>query len=183
METVTKEFNVYKYTELSEKAKNFAYDRWYQNAEFGWNQEYRDTLDEFCERFRIRITRWSVGPDRYDIGPIDWRMENFPSECRRENLRAIVRVSKFIIGQIQGASNDCIFTGFFADCAALDVYNSVKNWTMFFTSYDGFVRESLETFFDAWSKDMEYAYSRECFEETASDSEYLKSGEVFTCSR
>ena len=54
MRTETRTYTLSRITELSEKAKEKAYNQWLCNGYFyGWTHENRQTLDAFCERFGI----------------------------------------------------------------------------------------------------------------------------------
>lgn len=178
MKTVTKEYKVFEFSELSEKAQAYAYDRWYEGQEFGWSEEYQDTLKAFCEKFNVKVTDWNV--DTFSSNFSFRIMDDGYDSDNKKTIREKIRLSKFIINHLSGDTTDCIFTGFCADCSILDVYNSVKNWKQVFSSYEDFIRASLDVFFSTWSDDMKYAYSEEAFLECyANENEYLESGKVF----
>jgi len=65
MEVITKEFKALSYDELSNESKEFAYSKWYQYHEFGWNYEYQNTMSKFCDIFRIKLKNWSVDTYNY----------------------------------------------------------------------------------------------------------------------
>ena len=49
MRTETRTYTLYRITELSEEAKEKAYNQWLCNGYFyGWTHENRQTLDAFC---------------------------------------------------------------------------------------------------------------------------------------
>lgn len=58
----TKTINIYSFSELSDKAKEYAIDE-YRNRmhEYFWADENRETLEKFAEIFPIKVTYWSYG--------------------------------------------------------------------------------------------------------------------------
>ena len=183
MKTVTKEFRVYDFEELSEKAQEKAYQKWYEIQDFACSDEYRDTMKAFEEAFNVKVYDWNVDTCNYDYR---FRLNDMPEfkfeDENRKTLKEKIRVSKYIIGRLDSKKDttNCIFTGFCADCDILGIYNMVKNWQAFFLDYDSFIRASLENFFSAWSKDMEYSFSMENFKENyANEESYLENGKVF----
>lgn len=55
------EVTLYKFSELSEKAKEKAWEHWLGDGwEFSWSSEYEKTLKEFEDRFPIKVTDWEI---------------------------------------------------------------------------------------------------------------------------
>jgi hypothetical protein len=185
MRTVTKEINVYEYSELSDKAKAHAFDLWSEGQEFCWSSEYRDTLKEFEKYFDVKVDDWNVDTCNYNYRFLINEEPEFKYAGPLKTIKEKIRVSKYIIEKLAKyidfqKTDDYIFTGFCADCDILGIYNMVKNWKAFFTDYDDFIRASLENFFSAWSKDMDYCFSEGNFKENyAKEEQYLENGEVY----
>lgn len=58
----TVEINLYKFEELSERAKQTAIEHHRNNNfEYFWADENRQTLEKFAEIFPIKVTNWSYG--------------------------------------------------------------------------------------------------------------------------
>lgn len=60
MRTITT--TVYQFSELSDKAKENAIEK-YRNSdrEYFWLEENRETMEKFAELFPIKVTNWSYG--------------------------------------------------------------------------------------------------------------------------
>ena len=176
MKTIIKEFKVFAYSELSEKAKDYAFTEWQvlQN-EFSWSSEYRETLKEFSDLFGIKVYNWNVNTWNYDFD-FDTQIEEIPNTEKSKT-----RVNRYLINKFTDLDIDnCPLTGFCADYAILDTLKKVRSYEEIYNSYDDFIQDCLASFFSEWSKDMEYQESRECFEENYScNNEYLENGEIF----
>lgn len=58
MRTITK--TVYTFDELSDEAKENAYNNDHINHDFAWDDEYRETLNRFCNIFDVKMHNWEV---------------------------------------------------------------------------------------------------------------------------
>ncbi len=77
MRTETRTYTLYRITELSEEAKEKAYNQWLCNGYFyGWTNENRQTLDTFCERFGIVCRNW-----RYDACNYSYDYRSRQEDC------------------------------------------------------------------------------------------------------
>lgn len=52
------EIQAYKYSELSEKAKQKANHWYYENVEFCWGDEHIGEIKEFLSIFNVELTRY-----------------------------------------------------------------------------------------------------------------------------
>jgi hypothetical protein len=180
MEIISKEFKVYEFHELEERAQERAFDKWYEGAEFGWNTEYQDTLEEFCRIFDVECYNWSVDQNTYYFSA---RVKNSYPICYddsyAQNIRQKIRLSKYITRILSGKT-DISLTGFCADYDVLDPYYRVTKWENLYTCYEDFIRDCLSTFFYAWERDIENSYSMENFTENyANEHKYLENGDTF----
>jgi hypothetical protein len=67
MRTITTTTTVYRLDELSEAAREAAYDEWREDArEYAWDGETRDIIKAFEAEFGIRIRDWSYSSWSYD---------------------------------------------------------------------------------------------------------------------
>lgn len=65
---ITKEINLYEYSELSENAKNRIRDKWRSYGVMdGCNSDYENTLNEFCELCDIKVRNWEVSDWNYSF--------------------------------------------------------------------------------------------------------------------
>ena len=182
VEIVTKEFKVYNYNELDEKAKEFAFDRWYECQEFSWSVEYRDTMNKFCDTFGIKLRNWNVDAFGYNfsIQSINIEDELPDGNTKKERVRIVKYLLSLYKAKVTKDWESCPFTGFCADCDILEPFRDIEIWKFIPSSIYDFFRECFDRFFSAWSKDMEYSYSKENFEENyAREETYLENGGIF----
>lgn len=57
----TIEIKLFSYSELSDKAKEKAYDEWYQNTEYHWADDNAASLKKFCEEIGVNLKNYSYG--------------------------------------------------------------------------------------------------------------------------
>ena len=74
-ETIT----IYNYSELSDKAKDNAYENFVMNNEHHFEEEGIDTLMSFLKWSGISITRWEIGAYQYSYINTD-----IPEDCQQE---------------------------------------------------------------------------------------------------
>lgn len=89
MRTIEK--TVYDFSELSEKAKEKAMDKWFSSGfEYAWIDESIDSVKAFCDAFGITITDWQLGEHCHSYISTDATPDNFRgvklSEIDREQM-------------------------------------------------------------------------------------------------
>ena len=146
----TIEIQVYKFTELSDKAKVVARDWYRSNNPFAWGGEYRLSIAYFADEFGISVD-WEF--DSYGNPRFSWDQEN--GHFRGLKLKAFKR--------------DYKPTGFCADVALWQTF--YDNWKAYGCPKRAF-NEALEAFFDEWKRDVEWADSDEAVEEALDYVEY-----------
>ena len=171
MKLLTVKIKAYEYAELSQKAKDFAYNVWYEHAEpDAWDGEYRDIMHKLEKLFNCKVSEWSVGIGDY----------NFRVHSDVEDFSSPVRMCKYIIRE-SGINfkdlDNCPFSGFCGDFGATDVIKKAFTFSLPYASYERFLNELFDSFFYAWAHDREYQVSRETFEET-NDELYFETGKV-----
>jgi hypothetical protein len=195
MKTVVREYEVYPFNELSEKAKENAYCEWIGHFEYAWSSENRATMKRFEEIFNISITHWS-----YDSHTYNYRFTSRYS-AEEEELCG-VRLLKYLVNNYWYAlftaktywaggcqktrksrifvHNDCVLTGYCLDYDILrPIYDFMKAPDN--TTLHGLMNKCLNSFFKSCRDDMEYQISEEAFEEAcmANDYEFLSDGKMF----
>jgi len=68
MRTIIK--NVYTYSELSDEAKQRALESYRANDyqhEYAWSDEYRNTMEAFCNLFPVRVNNWQISSYSYSF--------------------------------------------------------------------------------------------------------------------
>ena len=152
--------NLYKFSELSDDAKEVARE-WYRNGlDYPWCSESNDSIKAFCDHFGVKVKDWSIGV--YSPSWITTDAEN--AHFRGVKLKSIDR--------------DYMPTGYCLDCAL---------WQTF---YDEFKRtgDALYAFKDAIDtavreivEDIEYQYSDEAVDEmlTINEYEFTEDGKIY----
>lgn len=188
MREVVKTFKVYQYDELSEKAKERAYQDWYSKADPDvWDRDYRAVMKRFEEVFNCQIGNWEVGTSscetsfrvysRIDTGAL-------PEEAfYATDYKKRVRLSKFIMARyshfypVDPRQNDgCPFTGFCGDYPINEVLKKVFSFARFYDSYHDFLQDAISVFLAGWAEDRGYQVSEEAFKEIVGEDEYLEDG-------
>ncbi len=188
-------FKSYSIDELSEKAKENAYNKWYQHADYPCGSDAEGTLKEFCRLFDVKVTKW-----KFDAYSHDYRfsIENDNVEGLR-GIRLATYIwnnyAKYITkgeyyhkkgksrrSKVNMSMQDCPLTGYCLDCDILDSIIDCLHYTRLYEGYEQLVNECLNTFFKACSEDAGWCTSEEYFidEAHANEYEYDKNGNVFS---
>ena len=196
MRTITRTFNVFQVTELSEKAFNKSYNKWLESFDYLWDKENRRTLDVFEDWFNVNVYQWE-----YDTINYNYR---FQLECadELEELSGI-RLYKYLVntywnylfkkkiyynrnGLKKRTSNifynhECVMTGYIMDDVILKpIYDFLQRPDN--STYYELIDRCLNAFFSACSEDMENMESERYFKEecNANGWEFLENGEMFS---
>ena len=191
MKVIKLQVNSYAYDELSDKAKENAFNNWYNNEiEFvSMNDDYRKTLDVFCTEFDVSVFGWSVTDyDNY------YRFELQTNNANIDNFSGI-RLAKYIYNNYYSSmitkkynaisklfiSKDCALTGCCTDDAILQPLFDCVDYKKSFFDYNNLIDTCLRAFFNSWSEELKYQHSKECFEENyASEENYTIDGETIS---
>jgi hypothetical protein len=99
MRTETKTTKIFKFSELTEKAKQAAIEDWRANTyEYDGADEWLETMEVFCDRLSIALGNYSVGPYSRDKF-IDWEL---PYDYTEESFDSMtpLRLRTWIINNI-----------------------------------------------------------------------------------
>mgnify|MGYP000010391648 FL=1 len=195
MRTETRTYTLYRITELSEKAKEKAYNQWLCNGYFyGWTHENRQTLDAFCERFGIVCRNWRYDACNYSYdyrsrqedcidGLNGWRLAAYLMNNHWNDLYTPKYFWKGTKGRKSRIFVDacCPLTGYYIDNYILaPIYDFLKSPSENVT-FDNLMNICLDSFFRACRDDMESTQTLEYFteESNANGWEYLSDGKLF----
>lgn len=195
MRTITRTFNVFQVTELSDKAFNKSYNKWLERYDYPWDKENRRTLDVFEDWFDVYVCEWE-----YDSSNYSYRFQIDFNEV--EELSGM-RLYKYLMkicwnylfekkvyysrhGLKKRTSNilyshECVMTGYFMDEVILkpiyDFFEKPDN-----TTYRELMDKCLDAFFSACSEDMRDKGSEQYFKEecNANGWEFTEDGEMFS---
>jgi len=191
-ETIT----IYNYFELSDKAKDNAYENFVMNNEHHFEEEGIDTLMSFLKWSGISITRWEIGAYQYSYINTD-----IPEDCQQE-IRTM-RVECRLRGLDEHDTEETLLETF--EQIEIDINRMPPNYPRENIKFwgDGSWDESIIHYWDEHLKenpldnigalhavvdgtlsqmvgDMEYQDSREYFEEVEQDceNEYEEDGTI-----
>ena len=58
----TETINIYKFDELTDDAKDKAWEWWRDGIEYYWWNDAESSIKAFCDHFRVTIKDYSIGP-------------------------------------------------------------------------------------------------------------------------
>ena len=157
-ETVT--YNLYKFSELSDKAKERARDKWRENMDYPWHDDYRASVEAFCSFFNVKLLDWSVGAFAY---------YEYKTNATNENFRGL---------KLKNIDRENMPTGF---CADNDLWYSFCDEFKRTGDAKHAFDYALDSAFKSWRADIEYQYSDEAIDDamTHNDYDFLESGKIY----
>lgn len=191
MKTVTRNYEVYEVTELSNEARNRAYNNWLSNScYYPYESGDNNTLYEFIRLFDLKINNYECSAYSHNFS-----FESLNDE-EIDELNGL-RLYKYLINNYwhhlfkhkrychknyftNGVwrlsnifyTNECVLTGVCSDEAILEpIYNFLKNPNKC-TNFLDLMYECLDSFFSYCSKCMEDYESEENFIEECKNYNY-----------
>ena len=167
--TVTTTKEVYKFSELDERAKERARE-WYRNGmEYHWSSDNLASLKAWADWFYVNIKNWNLGGSDNRNQDVTFDL-NIDSNV--EDLRG-VRLWKWMQNQmvLPDLSGNCPFTGYCFDENLLDkIRDFIKHpWD---TDYRGLMQDCIDDFCKAYADDVDYQYSDEAVDESIEANDY-----------
>jgi hypothetical protein len=182
-----KTVQIYSYNELSEEAKEFAYQQWLnEDREFHFGQDYIKSIKKGLEHFGFKLLGWSI--DYYcasnaytKISEIDEEIEELTGEELKKHIlehfnTAWCKYSKKYVDTFAG---NCPFTGVCTDENFLD---KVKEFLANPKDINlrELMKECVQDSLNELEKEYEYTQTKEYFEEQDADEyEYFESGRKY----
>ena len=142
---------IFKFNELSDKAKDKAREWYRTNIDFSWADESLDSIKVFCEHFNITLKSYSVAP---------YENPDYSVELLNSNFRGL---------KLKDFNRDNMPTGYFLDCTL---------WITFFLEFKatGCAKKAFDSAlwagFIGWRDDMESQLSDEYIDEHMIINEY-----------
>lgn len=176
MRTVTNSYDVFQFSELSDKAKERAADHYRDDTEFFAGPEYLDSLKALAEHFGGKLIDWNVSWDRYCHSSAKFDM---PDDMTGEDMaERLAQLGTFDAETLRG-HGDCALTGVAYDEPAIDGFRRA------FHDGERDLNKLMHAAFCEWlraaQEDCEYVFSLEGFAETAeaNEWEFLADGSLF----
>lgn len=204
METITKEFEVFEYNELSTKAQEKAYSEWLQGREWFWGNEAVSTMNKFADVFFLNIRNYTISDDyRSDISwnftsAFSYDVQEFSGQRLGtfiwNNFRKEIYARKYYhnkpvgsegyksrYSNLQVFERGCSLNGFIYDVQILEPIWSFIDKPCENTDFEDLINQCFNSFLEFCKVDIEDCFSSERFEEECKDQElrFLESGEQF----
>ena len=184
MKTVTRNYDIYEVNELSNEARNRAYNNWLSNScYYPYESDDNNTLDEFIRLFNIRLNNYNFSFESLNDEEIDefsglrlykYLINNY-WRCLFKH-KIYYHKDYFTNGKKRLSNifytNDCVLTGVCSDEAILEpIYNFLKKPNEY-TNFLSLMRECLDSFFKYCSSCIEDYESEENFIEICKENDY-----------
>ncbi len=173
MRTIEK--TVYKFSELSDSAKQKALNNYCYSTEFYWSDDYLRTIRYALNYFDIELKNYSI-----DWGNTSWNVRI--SEHNNSELSG-VRLYKYLNNRynVELLKNECKFTGFCADIDFMEPIYRFLQRPCKYTNLQEILNYCVDSVISAGCKDYEYQLSEESFSEMceAYEWEFYENGNRF----
>jgi hypothetical protein len=171
----TKMINIYKFSELSDKAKERAKNDYMGVFGFSWGDEYLDSLRALAKHFNSELVDWEIDWFGMDRSYVKFEV---PSDFEDINIyEKLAELGTFNPEALRG-DGDCKLTGVCSDEAAIDglrvaVVRGERD-------VNALLQAAFEEWITAARRDCEDEYSDKQFSETsdANDWWYTEDGKI-----
>lgn len=195
-----REIKAYNINELSEDAKQRAYEDWLHDFDYFWDDDNRATLQAFCELFPVKVTDWEYGYRNYIRFTLT-TADTYTERCYYDFTG--LRLLKYIVnnywhnlfrpkylGYVNGKPRYsrcqreacCVLTGYCVDEDILaPLYDFLKDYRTFDSNtFEDLMKLCLENWIDACRKDYEACQEFDYFIDHAhiNKYEYLEDGRM-----
>jgi hypothetical protein len=198
MRTETTTRTIYTFDELSETAKEKAFEEWLKYAEYFFADDNAESLKKFCEIFPVKVKDWKYGY-RYDISAsfdIDPNAEELTGVRLQKylwnNYGSLIYQGKYYSkGQYKDGKytykqrrskvlkqKDCVLSGYWIDHELLTPIYTFLDSRNPSGTFEDLLQDCLNSWLIACQKDYEHSFSYEYFQEemTETDNEYTEEG-------
>lgn len=172
--TITKK--VFKFDELSDKAKRAVINEHYQAMGYPWSREAKESLWELAKHFGGKVGDWSINWD--SSGP-SWITFQMPEDMAAHEIAAkILELGSFNLKTLKG-DGDCKLTGYVSDENAIDGLRIAfrgGEWNL-----DRLMQAAFKSWLKACHDDFADMQTFEQHSETceANEYEFLEDGSLF----
>lgn len=155
----TIETTIYRFDELSDKAKERAIENMRRITEYPWFSECLDSLRAFCDEFSVRVTDYTL------------------SDCYRASISTDSTSRNFRGVKLSSFDREAMPTGFCFDCDLRYTFHDEFKRTG--NAYHAF-ETSIEAFLCSVKRDIEWSFSDEAITENieANGYEFTEGGEI-----
>jgi hypothetical protein len=175
---------LFSFNELPENIQDRIVQNWRNDDQYCWSDDNADSLNAFCDIFRIKIKDYDYGYRNYinanyyiddDILNLSGiRLATYLWNNYKKHLfkgRYYSKRGKHRYSKIQ-IESDCVLTGFYLDNALIyPIIDFMNKPTQL--DFSQLLQESLESWLDCCRKDYEYWLSKECIVDDILANEHL----------
>lgn len=141
MRTVSKTYDIYKFGELSEKAKDRVRD-WFRSFDFPWADEYMASLKALAKHFCGKLSDWQIDWEGYSYSSAKFDM---PELEEAEIAELLAGLGSYDQQTLRG-NGECKLTGFCADESAIDGFRQA------FHGGERNINKLMQAAFKSWLK-------------------------------
>lgn len=174
-----KTITVYKFSELSDRAKQYA-KQWHQDIMgFSWNVEYIASLEALAQHFGGRIWDYSYLWDKSGPSFVEFSFDDDNANVEEVNTK-LEELGRYDKETLRGFG-DCKLTGFCADENAIDGFRIA--WMRDgYRSMDNLMQAAFRSWLSAAQAEFDDQYTDSQFSEQCDANEYLfhENGELFS---
>ena len=138
MRKIEKVFNVYAINELTETAKEKAFEtmwEWYADDFVNhYSEEFLKSAQAFVEKFNMKVTGWSIG--LYDRNYIRVKTDDYFNLTNEERNALVKELNESFESESDGV---CSLTGVYTDCYFFDYFTANGK-----TSYNSIHKDIVE---------------------------------------
>ncbi len=171
----TKTITVYKFSELSDKAKEHAKNKHAEAFGYAWADEAIESLLALANHFDGKLTKYSV--DFFDCSGRDMASFDMPEMEEDEIKELLNQLGSYNAKTLRG-DGDCKLTGYCGDEDAIDGFRQA--WHKGERNLDLLMDAAFDSWLKAAQLDCKDQYSDEQFEENseANNYQYLENGKL-----
>ena len=145
------EQTICKFEELNDQAKEKARDWYKQTADFHWSDESKDSIQAFCDHFKVTLKDWSIGA----FSPID-----YTAKFENANFRGM---------KLKDFDRNAMPTGYCLDCSLwITFYDTFKSSGDAKAAFDAALYEG----FKGWRADLESQLEDDYIDDFMINNEY-----------
>ena len=166
---------IYKFSELSDKAKQKAKDDYAAIFGYNWSEEALESLKALASHFDGSLKDYSID---WFGGSYSYAKFDIPDEMTKTEIKKRLKQLGSYNKKTLKGHGDCKLTGVFTDEAAIDGFREAFHEGE--TDLQKLLEEAFDSLLKECQKDCEASYEDEQFSETceANDWEFYENGEL-----
>ncbi len=171
----TIETQVYKYSELSDEAKQKAHERHTQHEQYAWADEALDSIKALAVHFNGTLSDYNI--DWLECGRSSLTF-NMPDDMTQKEIGARLKALGTYNRKTGKGHGECKLTGYCHDESAIDGFRIA--WHPGERDLAKLMRQAGESWLQACREDFEYQLSEESFAENcdANGYEFTEDGKM-----